>query len=80
MPTLEVFQHVLELAGHGLRVKRENAFHDMIGAFPVGRVEIARLRRRLERAHDDARGVGAQIERLAMQEGGSRQRALDWPE
>src|SRR5438445_12649819 len=48
MPALEVIQHILEQAGRKLRIKRENAFDDMVGASLVGRVEIARLFRRLE--------------------------------
>src|SRR5690348_11852875 len=51
MPTLEVIQYVLELAGCCIRLKRENAFDDMVSACLVGRVEIARLCRRFERAH-----------------------------
>jgi hypothetical protein len=48
----------------------------MVGARLVGRVEIARFGRRLERAHDHARGVGTQIERLPIQESGLRQDVL----
>ena len=40
----------------------------MIGARLVGWIEIARLGRRLERAHDHPRGIGTQIERLTVQE------------
>src|SRR5882757_3171355 len=58
MPTLEVLQHVRQLDCRLLRIKLENALDDMVGARLVGRVEIARFGRRLERAHDDARGVG----------------------
>src|SRR5438105_4365227 len=76
MTALEVIQHVRQLAGRSLRIKRENALDDMVGARLVGRVEIARFGRRLERADDDARRVGTQIERLAVQEGGLQQRAL----
>ena len=54
----------------------EDAFDDMVGACLVGRIEIARFGRRLERAHDHPCGVGTQIERLPMQEGGVRQDIL----
>ena len=74
MPALEILQHVRELAGGGFGIERENAVDDMIGACLVGRVEIARLGRRLERPHDHPRGIGTQIERLPVQEGGLRQR------
>ena len=76
VPALKVFQHVRQLAGCSLRVERENALDDMVGACLVGRVEIARFGRRLERAHDHSRGVGTQIERLPMQETGVRQGVL----
>ena len=66
MPALEVLQHVRQLACRLLRIELENALDDMVGARLVGGVEIARFGRRLERAHDDARGVGAQIERLPI--------------
>ena len=70
MPALEILQHVRQLAGRGLRIERENPLDDMVGAGLVGRVEIARFGCRLERAHDHARGVGTQIERLPIQESG----------
>ena len=80
MPTLEVLQHVRQLMGRSLWVERENAFDDMVGACLVGRVEVARFGRRLERAHDHARGIGAQIERLPIQERGLQQGVLGSPE
>ena len=67
---LEILQDVGELAGDGFGIQRQNPVDDMVGARLVGRVEIARFGRRLERAHDDPRRVGAQIERLPVQEGG----------
>ena len=76
MPALKVLQDVGQQAGCDLRIERENTFDDMVGAGLVGRVEIARFGRRLERAYDHARGVGTQIERLPMQEGGLRQDVL----
>ena len=76
MPALEILQHVCQLAGGGSGIELENAVDDMVGARLVGRVEVARFGRRLERAHDDARGVGAQIERLPVQECGLQQGVL----
>ena len=76
MPALEILQDVGELAGSGFGIERENPIDDMVGARLVGRVEIARFGRRLERPHDHARGVGTQIERLPIQEGGLRQGIL----
>ena len=80
MPPLEVLQHILEQAGGNLRIKRENALDDMVGARLVGRIEVARLCRRFERADDDACGVGTQIECLSIEKSGEQQRALGWPE
>ena len=76
MPALEIFQDIGELAGNGFGIECENPVDDMVGAGLVGRVEIARFSRRLERAHDHPRGVGTQIERLPVQEGGLRHGAL----
>ena len=70
MAALKILQHVGQLAGCGLGIERQNPVDDMVGAGLVGRVEIARFGRRLERAHDHPRGIGAQIKRLPVQEGG----------
>ena len=78
MTTLEILQDVGQLRGRGLRIERENAVDDMVGARLVGGVEIARFGRRLERAYDHPRRIGAQIERLPVQESGLRQGALCW--
>ncbi len=80
VPALEVLQHIRQLAGRGLRVERENALDDMIGPRLVGRVEISRFGRRLERAHDHAGGVGTQIESLPIEKGGLQGGALRSPE
>ena len=76
MPALKVRQYVRQKAGGDFWVKGQNAFDDVVGARLVGRVEIARLCRRLERAYDHARRVGTQVERLPMQETGLRQDVL----
>jgi len=66
MPAREIFQHVRQLGGRSLGVESEHALNDMVGARLVGRIEIARFSRWLERAHDHARGVGTQIERPSI--------------
>ena len=70
VPALEILQHVGQLAGRGLRIEIENALDDMVGARLVGRVEIARFGRRLERTHDHARGIGPQIKRPPIDKSG----------
>src|SRR5207244_6166854 len=47
MPALEILQHVGQLTGRGLRLEIENALDDMVGTRLVGRVELARIGRRL---------------------------------
>ena len=59
-----------------LGIERENPVDDMVGAGLVGRVEVARFGRRLERAHDDPGRIGPQIKGLPVQEGGLRQGVL----
>src|SRR5579859_2541223 len=80
MPALEVLQHIRQLVCRLLRVEIENALHDMVGPRLVGRVEVSRFGRRLERAYDDACRVGAEMERLPIQECGVQRCALGWPE
>ena len=70
MPTEEIFKDVRELGGNGFGVEGENPVDDMICTRLVGRVKIAGFSRRLERAHDHPRGIGTQIKRLPVQEGG----------
>src|ERR1700684_813841 len=70
MAAQEILQDVGELAGSRFGTKRENAFDDMVGACLVGRDEVARLGRRLERPDNAPCGVWMQIERLPVQEGG----------
>ena len=70
MPSEEIFKNVRELGSNGFGVEGENPVDDMICTRLVGRVEIAGFSRRLERAHDHPRGIGTQIERLPVQEGG----------
>ncbi len=67
--TFEIFEDIGQLAGRRLDTERQNPFDDMVGARLVRWVEIARLGRWLERAHDDPRGIRAQKESLPVQEG-----------
>src|SRR5258705_7915289 len=76
MAALEILQHIGELAGNSFGIEGEYPVDDMICACLVGRVEITWFSRRLERAHDHPRGVGTQMERLPVQEGGLQQGAL----
>ena len=76
VPALEILQHVGQLAGRRLRIEIENALDNMVGAGLVGRVEIARFGRRLERTHDHARGIRPQIERPPIDKSGLQQGAL----
>src|SRR5216683_870349 len=73
MAPKEIYEDLRELARSGVHIKRENPVNDMVGAGLVGWVEIARFRRRFEWAHDHPCGIGAQIERLPVQEGSLRQ-------
>ena len=70
MPSEEIFKNVRELGRNGFGVEGENPVDDMICTRLVGRVEIAGFSRRLERTHDHPRGIGTQIKRLPVQEGG----------
>ena len=76
MAAEKVLEDVGELSGRGFGIECENPLDDMVGACLVGRVEIARLGRRLERPHDHSRRVWMQIERLPVQEGRLRHGAL----
>ena len=70
MTAEKILKYVGELAGRGFGTQRQNPIDDVVGACLVGRVEIAWLGRRFEWTHDHARGVGAQMKRLPVQEGG----------
>ncbi|BCA04989.1 hypothetical protein BDHH15_55590 [Bradyrhizobium diazoefficiens] len=69
MSALEIVEDVRELGRNGFRIEGENPLDDMICAHLVGRIEIARFGRRLERPHDDPRWIGAQMKSLPVQEG-----------
>ena len=75
MPSRErggpALQYIVEEACGGVDVQRENPIHDVVGSFPVDRVEVARLGRQPEGSNHDPRRIGPQIERLTVEEGGS---------
>src|SRR6187402_1572638 len=68
MSPLEIFEDISKLNCNGFGTERENPVDDMICAHLVGRIEVARLGRRLERSHDDSRWIGAQMKPLPVQE------------
>jgi hypothetical protein len=76
MAALKIFQHVIELADNRLRVQREDAADDVVGAGLVGRVEIAGLCRRLEWPHDNPGRVRPQIQCLPVHESAFQQGCL----
>ena len=65
---LKILQDIGQLAGRRLGIERQDAVDDMVRPCLVGGVEVARLGRRLERAHDHPRRIGTQIESLPVQE------------
>ena len=80
MTTVEILQHIGELAGDGLGIERKNPVDDVIVAGLVGRVEVAGLSRRLERPDDYPCGIGTQVKRLPVEEDGLQQGRLGWLE
>ena len=68
MAPLEVIEHFGELRGGGGRIECKDALDDVIGPGFVGRVEIARFRRRPELANHHSGGIRAQVHGLPMQQ------------
>ena len=66
MPAVEIFEHIRQLYGRGVRIEPDDPVDDMVGARLVRRIEVARLDRRFERAHDDPGRIRAQIQRLSV--------------
>jgi hypothetical protein len=74
MATVKVFKHFVQLLCGGFGVETKNPVDDMIGPEFIGRVEVSGLSRRLERPDDDSGRIRAQIQTLAIQKSGLRQR------
>jgi hypothetical protein len=67
MTILEVFQNLREFTGSRAGIERQDAIDDVIGARLVGRIEVPRFGRRLERPDDHSCRIRAQIEALPIQ-------------
>lgn len=68
MTALEILQHISQLAGDGLSIERKHSVNNVIGTGLISGIEVPRLGRRLERTHDDPRGIRTQIKNLTIQE------------
>jgi hypothetical protein len=69
MSILETIQDIRELAGGGFGIEGDNPVDDMVCAHFIGRIQIARFSRRLERPHNHPRRIRTQANRLPFQEG-----------
>ena len=72
----EILQNIGQLTVRCIGVERENPFDDMVGTGLVRRIEVARLRCRLERPNDYAGRIRPQMKGLAIEEGKLRQGGL----
>ena len=68
MAALEILKDIGQLVSRRLWIEGQYPVDDMVRPSLVGRVEVPRLGRRFERAHDHPRRIGAQIESLPIQE------------
>ena len=73
MATFEVLEHVAQLLRGSFGIEPKHPVDNVIGPDLIGRVEVARLSRRLEGPDDDPGRIRAQIQGLAIQESGLRQ-------
>ena len=80
MAAFEILEDIGQLAGRRLGIERQDPIDDMVRPRLVGGIEVPRLGRRLERAHDHPRRIGAQIESLPVQERGlvTKRPRLGW--
>ena len=76
MAAEEILQNIGQLTVRCLGIEREHTFDDMVGTGLVGRIEITRLRGRLERPNDHARRIGPQMKGLAIEKREFRQDGL----
>ena len=74
VPPFEIFENLGELARGGARLESDDPVDDMIGAGLIRRIEVSGLGRRFERSDNDPRRIGTQVQALAVQEPGLRQR------
>ena len=65
---LKILKDVGQLVGCHLGIEHHDPLDDMVRACFVGGIEVARLNRRLERAYDHPRRIGAQMQGLPVQE------------
>ena len=70
MAALEILKNLGQLIVRRLGIERKDPIDDVVRPRFVGGIEVPRLGRRLERAHDDPGRIGAQIESLTVQERG----------
>jgi hypothetical protein len=66
--TQKIFKNVCQLVFCLLRAERKDPIDNMIGSRFICRIEIAWLRRGLERPYDDSGRIGPEIEILAIQD------------
>ena len=59
MSALKIVEDVCKLNRNGFRTERENPVHNMICTHLIGWIQVAGFGCRLERPHDDSRGIGA---------------------
>src|ERR1700745_300420 len=76
MTAEEVLQYIGQFTVCCLGIEREHTFDDMVGTGLVGRIEITRLRGRLERPNDHAGRIRPQMKGLAIKEREFRQNGL----
>ena len=64
----EILQDLGKVAGDRRGIQGQYPLHDVVSASLVRGVEIARLGSRLERSYQDSRRIGAQVQRLPVEE------------
>ena len=74
MTTLEVLEHFGQLPRGSPGLESKHPVDDMVGPGLIGRVEVSGFSRRLEGSDDDPGRIRAQMQDLAVQESGLRQR------
>jgi hypothetical protein len=77
MATLEVLENIGQLTGGRVLAQGKNTIDNVVGPGFVSRIEIARLRRRLEGPNNNSRRIRSQIKRLPVQECNFRQGRLE---